>query len=212
MKQKHFIDIHKGATAPFVLLLMYLLNQWDNTTAWIYLALHGSYGLMWILKSKIFPDNSWEQTCSIWYGLYIWSGLSLYWISPWIILTGYFNSGIPLATSPHYLGMCIFMFSIGVFFHFSADMQKHSYLKLKPGVLITDGMMKRCRNTNYFGELLIYLGFGLLAQHWIPLVALAFFIMIIWIPNMRQKEKSLSRYTEFEDYKNNSSFIFPFIF
>ena len=119
MKQKHFIDIHKGATAPFVLLLMYLLNQWDNTTAWIYLALHGSYGLMWILKSKIFPDNSWEQPCSIWYGFYIWLGLSLYWISPWIILTGYFNSGIPLATSPQYLGMCIFMFSIGVFFHFS---------------------------------------------------------------------------------------------
>ena len=123
MKQKHFIDIHKGATAPFVLFLMFLLDQWDNTTAWIYFGLHGSYGLMWILKSRIFPDTSWEKPCTIWYGLYIWFGLSLYWISPWIILTGYFNNGIPLVISPQYLGICIFMFSMGVFFHFSSDFQ-----------------------------------------------------------------------------------------
>jgi len=212
MRQRHFIDIHKGATAPFILLLMFLFDKWDNLNIWIYFGLHGSYGIMWVLKSKIFPDNSWEKPCSIWYGLYIWSGLSLYWISPLIIITGYFNNNIPLVSSPYYLGFCIFLFSLGVFFHFSSDMQKHSYMKLKPGSLITNGMMKQCRNTNYFGELLIYLGFSLLAQHWIPLLALFLFIIIIWIPNMRRKEHSLSRYKEFENYKNNSSFIFPFIF
>ncbi len=212
MRQRHFIDIHKGATAPFILLLMFLFDKWDNINIWIYFGLHGSYGIMWVLKSKIFPDNSWEKPCSIWYGLYIWSGLSLYWISPLIIITGYFNNNIPLVSSPYYLGICIFLFSLGVFFHFSSDMQKHSYMKLKPGSLITNGMMKKCRNTNYFGELLIYLGFSLLAQHWIPLLALFLFIIIIWIPNMRHKEHSLSRYKEFENYKNNSSFIFPFIF
>ena len=43
MKQKHFIDTHKGATAPMVLLLIWYFSQWENTTAWIYLAIHGSY-------------------------------------------------------------------------------------------------------------------------------------------------------------------------
>jgi len=129
MKQKHFIDIHKGLTAPFVLLLMYLLDQWNNTTAWVYFALHGSYGFMWVLKSQIFPDSTWGKPCSIWYGIYIWSGLSLYWISPMIILTGYFNNGVPLEVHSGYLGLCIFIFTMGVFFHFSADMQKYSYLK-----------------------------------------------------------------------------------
>ena len=210
MKQKFFIDTHKGATAPFVLLLMYILNIWDNTTAWVYFGLHGSYGLMWVLKSKIFPDKSWDNPCSIWYGLFIWSGLSLYWLSPWIILSGYFNNGVPQEASPWYIGSCVFMFSSGVFCHFAADMQKHTQLKLNPENLITDGMMKRCRNTNYFGELLIYLGFGLLAEHWIPLVALTLIIIIIWIPNIIRKEKSLSRYREFEEYKKNSYLIFPF--
>ena len=60
MKQKHFIDTQKGATAPTVLLLIWYFSQWGSTTAWIYLAIHGSYGIMWVLKSAIFPDKTWE--------------------------------------------------------------------------------------------------------------------------------------------------------
>jgi len=60
MKQKHFINSHKGATAPAVFLLIWYFGQWENTTALIYLALHGSYGIMWVLKSAIFPDKTWE--------------------------------------------------------------------------------------------------------------------------------------------------------
>jgi len=54
MKQKHFIDTQKGATAPTVLLLIWYFSQWGSTTAWIYLAIHGSYGIMWVLKSQPF--------------------------------------------------------------------------------------------------------------------------------------------------------------
>ena len=65
MKRKHFIDIHKGATAPIVLFLMYFYNRWENQTAWTYLALHGTYGILWTLKSRIFPDKKWEKTLDI---------------------------------------------------------------------------------------------------------------------------------------------------
>ena len=212
MKQKFFIDIHKGITILFVLFLMHILGQWDNTAGWIYCALHGSYGLMWVMKSRIFPDSSWEKECSIWYGFYIWFGLSLYWLSPYIILSGCFNDGIPLQLSAQYIAVCVFVFNMGVFFHFSSDMQKYSYLKLRPNQLITEGMMKKCRNINYFGELLIYLGFGLLAKHWVPILVLLLFIIVVWIPNIRKKEKSLSRYPNFNDYRKKSSFIIPFIY
>jgi len=205
LKQKHFIDIHKGATAPAVLLLIWYFGQWENTTAWIYLAIHGSYGIMWVLKSAIFPDKTWEAKCSIWYGLYIWGGLSMYWISPWIIMS------IPVENSPMYLGIVVAMFAMGVFFHYAADMQKHASLKLNPGNLITDGLMAKCRNTNYFGELLIYLSFALMSRHWIPLAVLAIFMVIIWLPNMRRKDKSLSRYPDYEEYKKRSSLLIPFI-
>ena len=205
MKQKYFIDIHKGATAPLVLGLIVYFNQWENMTAWIYLALHGSYGIMWVLKSAIFPDKTWEAKCSIWYGLYIWGGLTLYWISPLIIMSS------SVYNAPMYLGIMVALFTMGVFFHYAADMQKHAYLKLKPGVLITDGLMNRCRNTNYFGELLIYLSFALLSRHWIPIVVLVSFMIIIWLPNMRKKEQSLSRYVDYAEYKKRSSLLIPFI-
>ena len=197
--------MHKGATAPAVFLLIWYFQQWGNTTAWVYLALHGSYGIMWVLKSMIFPDKTWEAKCSIWYGLYIWGGLTLYWISPFIIMS------TPVYNSPMYLGLIIAIFSMGVFFHYAEDMQKHAYLKLNPGKLITDGLMARCRNTNYFGELCIYLSFALLSRHWIPIVVLVSFMIIIWLPNMRRKDKSLSRYPDYEDYKKRSSLVIPFI-
>ena len=33
--------------------------------AWIYLAMHGSYGLVWILKDLAFPDPNWQNRITI---------------------------------------------------------------------------------------------------------------------------------------------------
>jgi protein-S-isoprenylcysteine O-methyltransferase Ste14 len=129
----------------------------------------------------------------------------MYWIAPWIIMS------TSVENSPMFLGFIVTLFALGVFFHYAADMQKHAHLQLNPGNLITDGLMKKCRNTNYFGELLIYLSFALMSQHWIPLAVLVTFMAIIWFPNMRRKDKSLSRYPEYEEYKKRSSLLIPFL-
>jgi steroid 5-alpha reductase family enzyme len=206
MKQKHFIDTHKGATSVAILMMMAVYNQWENSTAWVYLALHGTYGILWVLKSSVFPDKTWERKTGWGYGLYIWAGLTLYWIAPWILT----SKGVQ--APPWFLGLCISLYILGIFLHFTTDMQKHTHLKLKPENLITDGMMARSRNLNYFGELLIYLGFGLLAMHWAPIVVLALYVVIIWVPNMRRKDQSLARYPEFEDYQRWCKFFVPFLF
>ena len=86
------------------------------------------------------------------------------------------------------------------------------YLKINPGHLITDHMFARSRNTNYLGELCIYLGFTLLAKDYLPLIGLSTIIIFVWIPNMIKKDKSLSRYSEFSDYKKKSKSFFPFLF
>ena len=41
----------------------YFNKAWDNVLAWIYLALHGTYGVLWILKSRYFGDLAglWER-------------------------------------------------------------------------------------------------------------------------------------------------------
>jgi steroid 5-alpha reductase family enzyme len=99
----------------------------------------------------------------------------------------------------------------GVFLHFTSDAQKYYTLKYKAG-LITEGFFAKCRNPNYLGEVLIYLGFSMLTQHWLPFVIQGLFIAMIFVPNMLKKDKSLSRYPEFEEYKQNSGLFFPKLF
>jgi len=210
MKQKHFIDFHKGITFLYISMLIICYNAFNNVTIWVYLGLHGTYGVLWVMKSFIFPDRSWEKKTNFLYGITILLGLSLYWISPLLIVSGYFNNGDMIVAPNWLISISIFLFGVGVFFHFSSDMQKYTELRLNPGSLISQGFFKKSRNTNYFGEFLIYISFSLLAMHWIPILVLFIFILFIWIPNMIRKDKSLSRYEKFEDYKNNSGIFFPF--
>ena len=88
LKQKYFIDTHKGITPLTIIFLIFHFDAWNNIEAIIYLALHGSYGILWVVKSYLFPDRQWEQNTPVWYGLSIWFFLSLYWISPYIISSG----------------------------------------------------------------------------------------------------------------------------
>jgi len=206
MKQKHFIDANKAVTGLVVLLMMAVYKQWNNPTAWIYLALHGSYGLFWVTKSQIFPDKQWEQPAPFWYGLVIYFGLATYWVAPFLI-----NSG-GVEAPAWFLGLCVALYSGGVFLHFAADMQKHISLQLRPNRLITGGLWARVRNPNYLGELMIYLSFALLAVHWLPLVILAAWVLVIWLPNMIKKDRSLRRYPEFGEYKKRTKMLIPWLF
>lgn len=206
MKMKHFIDVHKGVTGLFVLGIMMMLDQWHNPTLWLYLALHGVYGLLWVIKSRIFPDSTWEKRVSVLYGVVvIWGGLSLYWVAP--VLLAWRGVQAP----GWYQAACAAMYTAGIFLHFAADMQKHTQLRLCPERLITDGLYARVRNPNYFGELLIYLGFGLLAMHWLPVLLLALFVGFYWLPNMWRKDRSLSRYPEFAGYRRRTKLFIPFL-
>lgn len=206
MKQKHFINSHKGITFLAVLLMMAWFDQWQNPTAWVYLALHGTYGILWILKGRIFPDAQWEQKTGWGYALVIWGALTLYWIPPFLL------TWRGVQAPPWLLGLAISLNLFGVFLHFTTDMQKYIQLKLQPGKLISDGMMARVRNGNYFGELLIYSAFALLAVDWLAFVPLALFVAFFWIPNMLRKEKSLARLPGFEEYKRRSKLFIPFVF
>lgn len=206
MKHKHYIDSHKGITGLVVLGLIAVYDEWSNTLAWIYLATHGTYGVLWILKSRFFPDKSWEREVSVATGLATWFGLSLYFVTPWLIVSGNAND-----VEPWFVGLCIAIYALGVFFHFASDMQKHISMQLRPGVLITEGLWGIVRNPNYFGEFCIYLGFSLLALHWAPLVVLALFVAAVWVPNMRRKDKSLSRYPEFAAYAARTKLFIPYV-
>ena len=208
IKEKHIIDFCKGITWFIVLGLISYFNQWNNLTAWIYLILHGSYGLMWVMKSQIFPDKTWEKPVKFSYGILIFVGLCAYWIPAYIITSESHMASIPI------LFGAIICFIFGVWYHFVSDMQKFTFLKYQKG-LIKDGLWSHCRHPNYFGEFLIYFSFVLMSieavMWWIPVVILNIFIAFVWYPNMRKIELSLSRFEDHKDYKKQTSFFFPFL-
>ncbi|MGB3638910.1 MAG: DUF1295 domain-containing protein [Rivularia sp. (in: cyanobacteria)] len=201
MKAKHPINLHKGSTSIFVLALMVIYQNF-TIGAWVYLALHGTYGILWLLKDRIYPDRQWEQEIPIWVGILGFFFINLYWVAPFILIS---SGSIP--SSP-LIAAAISINILGVFLAYGSDAQKYYTLKYKPG-LITEGFFARCRNTNYLGEICIYLGFALLVQHWLPFVILGLFTAVLFLPNMLKKDKSLSRYPEFEEYKANSGLLLP---
>ena len=97
---------------------------------------------------------------------------------------------------------------IGVFLHFASDAQKYFSLKLKKD-LIKEGFFKNVRNTNYLGEILIYLSFAILSMSFIPFAILAIFFFIVFLPRMIKKDKSLTKYESFEEYKKKTGLFLP---
>ncbi len=201
MKVKYPINLHKGLTFLFILGLMVIYQNF-STPAWVYLALHGSYGILWLCKDAIFPDKQWEEEIPVTLGIITFILVGLYWIAPFILI----SSGKEVV--PPLLAAAIAINLVGVFLHYSSDAQKYYTLKYQPG-LITEGFFARSRNPNYLGEVLIYLSFAMLAQHWLPFLILGGFFAGIFVPNMLKKDRSLSRYPQFAEYQNNSSLLFP---
>jgi steroid 5-alpha reductase family enzyme len=204
MKLKYPVNLHKGMTAPVVVGMMFYFQNF-STSAWVYLALHGSYGVLWLLKDRIFPDKQWENEVSVAYAIFVFLVLGLYWIAPLLLI----SSGT--VTPPHIIGISVSLSTIGVMLHFGSDAQKYFTLQYKPG-LITDGFFSRSRNINYLGELMIYGGFALLTISWWGFLGIALFFLGAFIPNMLKKDKSLSRYPEFAAYKKKSGLLFPRLF
>ncbi len=205
MKLKYFIDWNKGITFLVLTGMVAYFRQWNNPTAMVYLALHGSYGILWVLKSRLFPDKQWEQHIPLWFGIVSWLALTLYWLPAWLITSR------SIQAPDWVIALCVSAYIFGVFFHFTSDMQKHTALELNPETLITTKMFSLARNINYFGELLIYGSMAALSLTWIAFLPLAAFILFYWLPNMVRKDRSLARYHDFETYKHSAHWIIPFL-
>ena len=204
MKLNQIINLHKGLT-PFVVFT--LMATYDNFSvpAWIYLSLHGTYGFLWLLKEKLFPDPNFREEIGILTSITGFIFLGTYWVAPFLLISS--NQSVP----NFIMAGCISINIIGVFFHFASDAQKYFTLKIKKQ-LITEGFFKNSRNTNYLGEILIYLSFAILSMSFIPFIILVIFFTIVFLPRMIKKDKSLSKYENFDQYKKNSGLIFPKFF
>ena len=201
MKLNQVINLHKGLTAFVVIGLMLFYKNY-SIAAWVYLSLHGTYGLLWLLKEKIFPDPYFKEKINLITSFTGFIFLGSYWIAPFILISSQRIVPTPIIAASISINI------IGVFLHFASDAQKYFTLRIKKD-LIKDGFFKHIRNTNYLGEILIYLSFAILSMSLIPFVILTLFFFIVFLPRMIKKDKSLTKYASFKKYKQISGLLLP---
>ncbi|MBX3469847.1 MAG: DUF1295 domain-containing protein [Planctomycetes bacterium] len=202
LKLSWVINLQKGGTLPFVLALMAAQDAW-TPTAWTYLALHGSYGLVWLLKELVFPDPSWQKRVTLAGALSAWLlVLGPYWLAPVLLI----SRGVE--QPPELLAAATLLYVLGLVVMVGADAQKFFVLRARPG-LITDGFFARTRNPNYLGEMTLYASFALVAGHWAPWVVLAVVWTAVFLPNMWRKDASLARHPGWADYRARTGLLLP---
>jgi len=201
MKLNQIINLHKGLTVFVVMGLMMFYKNY-SIAAWVYLSLHGTYGILWLLKEKIFPDPYFKEKINLITSITGFVFLGSYWIAPFILISSQKSISYPIIAASISINI------IGVFLHFASDAQKYFTLKIKKE-LIQDGFFKKIRNTNYLGEILIYLSFAILSMSYIPFAILAVFFFVVFLPRMMKKDKSLSKYDSFKEYKQRSGLLLP---
>ena len=199
--QRWLIDGCKGATLPVMLWLMWWTKNQSNA-ATLVTTLHGSYGLLWCLKSQIFPDPQWDRRVTALSAIVTCSWLVGYWGAGFLVIAG------QLQLSPLRQAVATMMYVFGVVLMMCADTQKYFMLSLRRG-LIVEGWFRRCRNTNYLGEMLLYAAFAVMAQSWLYWTFLWATWSHVFLVNIYWKELSLTRKEGWEQYSRSSWLLLP---
>lgn len=205
---KHAINLHKACCTAAVAALM-LANGDGSEAAYVYLAMHGSYGLTWLLKDRTFPDASWEMPATAASAAALWCLMGLFWIAPALLTACERKPAAPV------LGLAVGMYALGMFLLHSSDSQKHWTLKYRPGSLMTEGLWGSTRNPNYLGEVFIYSAFACMAYRsewwWMPWCVNATVWAVLFVPNWLVKDRSLARYGGFRAYEASSGVLLPWL-
>lgn len=192
------VNIQKAGTIIVMFSLMCYFNNF-SLGSWIYLSLHGTYGIIWILKDLIFPDKTFQQKVTIPVAFLTGFVLLLYWGIGLIMISGYGDQN----PSPFKLFLCYFIFTIGLFLMICTDLQKNITLKMKSG-LIDNYFLAKNRNTNYLGEMLIYFSFVYLTNNLFAYLLVIFVWISLFSCRIYLKEVSLIKKDGFVKYKKNS--------
>ena len=203
------IDLQKGATALFLGVLIWWYGNW-TTAACVYLALHGTYGIVWLMKDLTFPDPRWQKPVTIGGGInVIVLVLAWYWVFGWLLISE--PTPVYPLPEPVWFAMCIALCMTGIALMVGSDAQKYFTLRVKRG-LITDGLFGVVRHPNYLGEMMIYGSFALMVWRPQPVVVLALVWTLEFLVSIFMIEASLSRYPEWPAYRDRTWRLIPGVF
>ncbi len=206
IKMAWAINMHKCMSAFFVAFLMIWFHNY-STAAWVYMALHGTYGFCWMMKHLAFRDPKWETKVTFGGAAAVFLLLATYWVAPYLLISDLLGPDRP-APPGWLIAFCISLFAMGLTIMIASDCQKVYTLRYRQG-LIQEGLFKYVRHPNYLGEMMLYASFALLVQHWIPWAVLALWWTMIFHVNMLMIEASISRHSGWEAYRARTGMLLP---
>ncbi|MEM9385538.1 MAG: DUF1295 domain-containing protein [Pseudomonadota bacterium] len=207
LKMAWVINLQKGGTVPFTLALMAWFENY-SIAAWTYAGMHGSYGVIWLLKDRYLPDPAWERRVSVGGSvMMLLTVLGPYWLAPYLLISGALGDAGAHPPAAR-LGTAVFVYAIGVVLMMGADAQKYFTLRHRAG-LITDGFFTHVRHPNYLGEMLLYASFALVVGHWLPWLVLAWVWGVLFATNIAYKEAHMARHPGWAAYRARTGLLLP---
>ena len=199
------INAAKLLTIVLLLVLAAVIGV-QGTRQVIYLSLHISYCLWWLLEQWLFPQRR-RQLFSERVGLAGFAGALLF-IGVFYSLPGLLAFLNPVPISNAAVALALGLYSFGSLINASADVQKTTAKALGAG-LVSDGIWRRVRHVNYLGDLLRYLSFAVVAGNgWAYLVP--GLVLLIYLQRIGAKEEQMAaKYPGFREYQQRSSRLLP---
>jgi protein-S-isoprenylcysteine O-methyltransferase Ste14 len=200
------INIAKVITIILLLIFAVVFGIQDSRQV-IYLCLHISYCLWWLLEQWFYPQRREIFNEPIGVSGFVFVVL---FVGVLYALPGYlaFANPVPLSITATVIALPLYTF--GTLINATADVQKLTAKQYGAG-LVRDGIWRFSRNINYFGDLLRYLSFSVVAGSvWAYLVPGTVFLL--YLQRMSQKEQSISaKYPDYQDYQKSTARLIPFV-
>ncbi|WP_017318140.1 DUF1295 domain-containing protein [Mastigocladopsis repens] len=200
------INIAKVTTIGCLVAFAFVfgIQDWRQV---IYLCLHISYCLWWLVEQWLFPQRQqiFNQRMGAFGLLFTLLSVGIFYSLPGYLA---FVNPVPLSMTTTAVALSLYIF--GSLINATADVQKLTAKQFGAG-LVRDGIWRFSRNINYFGDLLRYLSFSVVAgSPWAYLVPGYVLVIYLWL--ISQKEQSMpQKYPDYADYKQSSARLIPFI-
>lgn len=172
----------------------------------LYLCLHISYCLWWLLEQWLFPQRR-QHIFTEKVGI---SPLvfTLLFVGVFYAFPGYlaFINPHPIGYSSVAIALPLYIF--GSLINTGADIQKMT-AKTMGATLVSDGVWRLVRHPNYLGDLLRYTSFSVLSGSWwaFPFIGVIISLYLQLIP---QREQAMAtKYSEFAAYQQSTNRLIP---
>lgn len=136
-------------------------------------------------------------------------GLLLFLLHPVLALLSRFSGAIPWTV----LSIGVVLYCVGSFINTYSELQRHRWKQRHPGSLYTQGFFGWAMHINYFGDIVLFVGFavvtGSLLALIIPIVTGAAFC-VYHVPRL---DRHLAKYGEpFREWEARTAKLVPFVY